>query len=128
MNEHVSLYGAFMTSSILLLNATLSLAQWIQTGTVRGLIRDEQGFGMPRVAVTVSSPGLQGQRSAVTGEDGTYSLRALPPGEYKITFARDGFTTAMHAVAVPIGLDVERNVTLQPAGRTEVVQVVGELP
>jgi len=48
------------------------------------------GAGAAGVTVSVNSPALQGQRSAVTGPDGHYVLPALPPGDYLITFTLGG--------------------------------------
>lgn len=128
MKAYIVLHRALLALSIVLLQATLSFAQGTQTGTLRGIVRDDQGLIAPGVTVTVSSPALQGTRTANTGQDGAYSLRALPPGDYTVKFARDGFTTVIRTIAVTVGLEIERNVTLQPAGRTESVQVVGEAP
>src|SRR5438876_569962 len=119
---------ALLALSVILLQTTLSFAQGSQTGTLRGLVKDDQGLLAPGVTVTVSSPALQGARVTTTGQDGAYSLRALPPGEYTIKFERDGFGTVTRTIAVTVGLEIERNVTVQPAGRTESVQVVGEAP
>src|SRR5207248_10125610 len=49
------------------------------------------GASLPDVVVTISSPALQGTRSAVTGDSGTYDFVALPPGEYRVVFARQDF-------------------------------------
>jgi hypothetical protein len=45
------------------------------------------------VTVTITSPALQGARSTITGPSGAYQFSALPPGNYTIALARDGFTT-----------------------------------
>src|ERR1051325_4297017 len=128
MNVHKVIKRALLALSILTVQPCLSFAQGSQTGTLRGVVTDDQGLTAPGATVTVTSPALQGSRVAVTGQDGTYVIRALPPGLYTATFERDGFATIRRPVAVTVGLDVERNVTLQPAGRTETVQVVGEPP
>ena len=44
------------------------------------------------VTVTVQSPALQGTRSAITGDAGTYTFDALPPGEYQLMFERSGLS------------------------------------
>ena len=128
MKAYRVLHSTLLALSIILLPATLSFAQGIQTGTLRGLVKDSQALAVPGVTVTVSSPALQGTRVATTGEDGAYSLRALPPGDYTIKFEREGFATIVRTIALTVGLEVDRNVTLQPAGRTASVQVVGEAP
>ncbi|MEA2339471.1 MAG: hypothetical protein QOE82_3478, partial [Thermoanaerobaculia bacterium] len=51
------------------------------------------GHPLPGATVTISSPELQGTRSTVTGESGSYSFSALPPGQYTISFAFSGMVT-----------------------------------
>ncbi len=63
-----------------------------------------------------------------TGRDGAYLLRALPPGDYTVEFAKAGFRTVMTMVPVPVGLAVEYNATLKAAGRAETVEVAAEAP
>ena len=91
-------------------------------------MKDAQGLVVPDVTVTVSSPALQGAREVTTGADGAYLLRALPPGDYTLEFAKAGFGIVMTMFPVPVGLAVEYDVTLQAAGQTENVEVAGEAP
>src|ERR1700681_3136107 len=123
MKSYRVLNRTLLALSIILMQATFSLAQGIQTGTFRGLVKDDQGLAAPGVTVTVSSPALQGTRVATTGEDGAYSVRALPPGDYTIKFEREGFATIVNTIAVTVGLEIDRNVTLHPASQTASVQV-----
>ena len=112
----------------LLLTAGSAFAQGVQTGIIRGVVHDPQGLAVPQVSVTVTSPALQGVREVLTGKDGTYVLRALPPGEYDIVFVQNGFTPiAVHAT-VPLGGAVEQNVTLVLAAHRESVDVVAQTP
>ena len=46
--------------------AASAFAQGVQTGTIRGVVRDAQGLAVPGVTVTATSPALQGPRVAVT--------------------------------------------------------------
>ena len=46
------------------------------------------GYG---VTVTAFSPALQGTRTSVTSTNGDYIIPFLPPGEYRVTFARADF-------------------------------------
>ena len=48
------------------------------TGSLVGTVTSE-GNGLPGVTVTVSSPALQGLRTAVTGETGGYLLAGCRP-------------------------------------------------
>jgi outer membrane receptor for ferrienterochelin and colicin len=62
------------------------------TGTLTGHVTDGKD-ALPGVTVTVSSPNLQGTRSAMTTVAGDYLLTFLPPGEYKVHFEMQGFQT-----------------------------------
>ena len=103
-------------------------AQGVQTGTIRGMVKDQQGLAVPGVTVTATSPALQGARTAVTDAEGNYTLTALPPGAYTVTFELSGFGDVKRTVTLPLGLTVEQNVTMRPAGVTETVQVVADPP
>jgi hypothetical protein len=118
-----------LTAAWLILGSTASLfAQGIQTGTIRGTVKDQQDLAVPGVTVTATSPALQGARGAVTDARGNFTIRALPPGEYQVRFELSGFGTVTRAATVPLGLVVETNVAMPAAGVSESVQVTGELP
>ena len=103
-------------------------AQGVQTGTIRGQVKDQQDLTVPGVTVTVTSPALQGPRSTVTDKDGQFVIRALPPGDYQIKFELSGFATVTRTASVPLGLVVETNASMRAAGVAETVQVIGEAP
>ena len=56
------------------------------TGNLFGVATDGTGATLPGVTVTVTSPNLQGSRSAVTSASGEYQLQLLPPGNYRVEF------------------------------------------
>src|SRR5262249_468289 len=58
----------------------------------------------------------------------SYVFRTLPPGEYEVTFELSGFATIKQKTSVPLGLEIEQNVTMKAAGVAETVQVVAEAP
>ena len=62
--------AALVTALLVWPMAATGFAQGVQTSTIRGVVKDQQGLTMPGVAVTASSPVLQGQRTAVTEMDG----------------------------------------------------------
>ena len=97
-------------------------------GRIRGTVVDTQGLPVGNVTVTLTSRVLQGQRTATTAADGSYTFRQLPAGDYEITFETTQFAPAKRTTEVLLGLTVEQNVTLQAAGVAEQVQVVAETP
>jgi hypothetical protein len=116
-------------SALLLCGITSLLsAQGVQTGSIRGVVHDDQGLAIPGVTVTVTSPAMQGTRVATTDTNGSYVFPTLPPGSYAVKFDLSGFSTISRTSTVPLGLVVEQNVTMKPAGVAETIQVVAEAP
>jgi outer membrane receptor for ferrienterochelin and colicin len=108
---------------VCLLAAAPVLAQGNPTGSIAGQIRSEAGSGLPGVTVTVSSPVLQGARSAVTSEHGDYLLPFLPPGEYRVVYDLDGFRRESRAARVAAAQTVAIHLTMQVAGEDTVTVV-----
>jgi hypothetical protein len=56
-------------------------------GSIAGQVLD-QATGEPLIGTTVvvESPQLSGMQTAITDENGAYSLRSLPPGQYVVTY------------------------------------------
>ena len=105
-----------------------AFAQGVQTGILRGTVKDQQDRSVPGAAITVTSPALLGSRSTVSDVQGYYVIPALPPGSYDVKFELSGFATLTRSIVVPLGLTVEQDITMQPAGVTETVQVVAAAP
>ena len=107
---------------------TAGLAQGVQTGSIRGTVRDQQNLAVPGVTVTATSVALQGPRSTTTDAAGAFSLVALPPGQYEITYELTGFGTIKQQTTVALGREVDQAVTLRPGALTETIEVVAETP
>jgi hypothetical protein len=72
-------------------------------GGIQGTVVDDAGDGLPGVTVQLSSPDLQGTRSAVTDVEGEFRFVLLPPGLYVVQFALPGFQLLeQRNVRVPI--------------------------
>ncbi len=99
------------------------------TGTIIGTVTDESGAVLPGVTVTLSGAGVPGTPTTVTGESGTYRFPQLPPGEYNLSFALQGFAGVNHErVIVPLGETVEIPAQLKVSTLQETVTVTGESP
>ena len=104
------------------------VGQGVQTGNIRGSVVDQQNLALPGVTVTITSPALQGQRTAITGTDGSYAFRALPAGDYEISFEISSFAPLKRGTVVPLGGSIVENATLSAGGVSEVVNVVAAVP
>jgi len=92
-------------------------------GALAGRTADPSGASLPGVTVTLSSDALMGPRAAITGDDGTYLVAALPPGEYEVTFERAGFRPGSTRVRVTLGVTATVDAVLRVAGVNESVTV-----
>src|SRR5207253_9408002 len=126
--RHMKFVRTLAFAWALCLVGSLAHAQGVQTGTIRGIVHDEQGLAVPGVTVPATSLSLQGPRTQVTDTTGGYTFPNLPPGAYTVAFELSGFATVRRETNVALGLVLEQNVTLRAAGVAETVQVVAETP
>ena len=116
------------TAVTVLVMTGIALAQGVQTGTIRGTVIDAQSLPVPGVTVTVTGPAVQGSRTVVTDMTGNYTIPALPPGGYAVTYELQGFATVKQATTVALGLTVDQDVTLRAGDLIENVEVVAATP
>lgn len=91
--------------------------------TLSGVVTDGDGLVLPGVTVVVTSE--QGTKlTAVSNEQGIYSVPALDPGTYSVTFTLSGFTTATaNGVSVIAGVPASLNMKMGIGGLEETVNV-----
>jgi hypothetical protein len=113
--------------SLLLAATALPLAAQSLTGTVAGVVKDEQGGVLPGVTVTLG--GKTGSRNTVTDAEGAYRFAGVDPGTYSVTAALSGFRAKRQDnVIVSLSRVAEIDIVLAVGGVTESVDVVGESP
>ncbi|HEU5249620.1 MAG TPA: TonB-dependent receptor, partial [Thermoanaerobaculia bacterium] len=95
------------------------------TASIAGTVTSE-GQPLPGVVVTVSSPALQGTRTATTGSSGGYSIAGLPPGDYTVTFELSGMQTKTQKVRLLLAQTTGVDESLAVSGVREEVRVKGE--
>jgi hypothetical protein len=99
------------------------------TGTIVGTVTDESGAVLPGVTVTLTGAGVAGTPTTVTGETGGYRFPPLPPGEYKLSFSLQGFSTVNHErVVVQLGETTEITAQMKVSTLQETITVTGEAP
>ncbi len=114
--------------SLALCLLVLPLAVFAQTtGTVDGTVSDQSNAPLPGVTVELTSPNLQGTRTAVTSADGRYRFPAVPPGPYRVTAELAGFGKVEKRATVTLDATATVNLSLQLSTTAEVT-VTGEAP
>jgi hypothetical protein len=114
----------FVAVSCLMFTVVSAGAQ-VPTGTISGRVVSADHAPLPGVTVTATSPNLQGDRTAVTSENGDFIIPLLPPGDYTLVFELSGFQSLKKPVGLAGTQAVTLNETMVIGGVVETVNVVG---
>jgi Carboxypeptidase regulatory-like domain len=117
------------TALIVLLLSTLTAKGQVLYGTLTGTVTDKTGAVLPNAAVTLTDPATGQVRSATADAQGNYQLTNLLPGTYTLAVQETGFARFEEKnIAIEINRQGRVDVTLQPAGVTQVVTVTQATP
>jgi hypothetical protein len=106
-----------------LLFATLARAQNANTGEIKGVVMDASGAVVPGTSVSIKNVQTGLVTQTKTNQAGLYDVPFLAPGNYTITFSKQGFRDF---VREGVGLQIETlqiNGTLQVGAATQEVVV-----
>ena len=98
------------------------------TGTVVGLVTDSSGGALVGARITVTNRDTSQSRAILSSDTGSYSVTALPPGQYAIGAEADGFKRSERDATVEAGTTTAADVTLEIGSVTESVTAVAALP
>ena len=123
------MHKVFRTAAVLLLaamTAAPALAQSL-TGSITGVVKDEQGAVLPGVTITLV--GRQGTKTAVTDAAGVYRFPALEVGTYVINAELSGFAKAQSPeIAISPGNELASDLILKVGSFSDTITVTGESP
>src|SRR5471032_205070 len=115
-----------LTLVALVATSAVASAQ-VLSGTVSGVVKDDQGGVLPGVLVTLQ--GVDATQTYTTESNGDFRFLNLAPGLYKVTVGLQGFSTLVREdIIVAVGKTVELLVTLRIAAVAETITVSGESP
>src|SRR5581483_5865464 len=102
---------------------------WAQnTGTLNGKITAADGSPVPSASITITDSSGQA-RSAISANDGTFSVNNLPPGTYRVDVEGPGFKRlSQDNVQVTAGTPVNLQLGMQAGSTSDTVQVQGQAP
>src|SRR5712691_3175799 len=124
----INMFRAVMCTS-LVLAAMYSLRAQTVSGTILGLIQDQQGAVVAKTEVTARNLETGAVRKTNTDDNGTYRIFSVPAGPYEVSASAAGFKTEVRTgIAVTVGSAVSVNFSLTVGAISEQVQVTGEAP
>ena len=120
----------FVTFVAVLLCATFTQAQGIVTGSISGVVQDQQGAVVPNANVTVTHLTTNRVFTAQTTSAGIIALRDLPTGSYNVKIEAANFRVyEAKNLTVSVGKDTGLGtVQLQLGTSSESVTVEGTAP
>jgi outer membrane receptor protein involved in Fe transport len=117
----------FLITAVALLVSSWTLFAQGTTGMLTGTVRND-GVPLPGATVTISSPGLQGVRTAVTDVNGNYNIGGLPPGDYTVKIELAGMSTATRTARVGLTQTARADADLKISGVNETITVTAASP
>lgn len=98
------------------------------SATVTGTVRDQSGAVMLGAAVEIRNQATNQTWRTASDERGRFTVLYLPVGDYRLSIANVGFSTAAAALTLEIGDQVDVPVTLTPAAVNESIEVTAAAP
>jgi hypothetical protein len=117
----IAVLAALMLASVSL------LAQSTLTGGLTGTVTTD-GSPLPGATITITSPNLQGSRTAISDANGNYNFAALPPGEYTVRVELQGLQTVTRTTRVTLGGTGRVDADLRVSAVTESITVTASAP
>lgn len=99
------------------------------TGSLSGTVTDPAGAVVEGTTVTVKSTATNLSRTAVTNQEGRWTIPVLPVGSYTVTYEKTGFSTAV-SDSVEVEASVQRTleVSLQVGAVDNIVTITSDTP
>jgi hypothetical protein len=108
---------------ILLLLAPALMAQ-APIGAIEGTVTDATGAVIPGATVTITEKATGRVINLTSNGSGYFEARALPPGQYTVKIAQQGFSPeVIENLRVEVGQVASATASLKPGGTQEVVNV-----
>src|ERR1700681_4653003 len=106
-----------------------TLAQ-VPGGSITGTVRGDTGSAIPGVQISIKDVSTGQVRTALTDSSGSYSLPALPVGNYELTVSARGFVTqVLTGITVAVGSERALDIRMRPGrSQTAVRAKVSGLP
>jgi hypothetical protein len=109
--------------SFMLFATTLTFAQSAK-GSIQGTVKDPNGANVVGATVEATNDATGEKRTAITNDEGVYTVANVDVGTYTLTVSSTGFAPAtVKSVRVSVSFTLTQDVQLAVTGASEVVTV-----
>jgi hypothetical protein len=116
----------FAAVCLAVLGITVS-AQTANSGSITGVVKDQNGAAIPGATVRLINTGTNVTRTATSSGDGVYEISQIVPGTYRLEVEANNFAKyVQESVTVNVLARVSLDPELKPAGTTAQVTVTSE--
>jgi len=97
--------------------AGIARSQDITSGTIQGIVSDEQGAVIPGATVEAKNVDTNFSRTFTTDSDGRFVLLTLPPGRYVVSVTKSGFAKLnQENIELTVGRQLSLDIVLKVSG------------
>src|SRR5579872_5383823 len=117
---------AGLMSLIAVAAAVPSRAQNRNGGEIRGTVQDSSSAAVPDVSIVITDTGIT--TTLHTGSTGVFDAPSLEPGNYTVTFSKDGFQKTVRKGIILHVDTITVNATLEIGATSQEITVASEAP
>ena len=101
-----------------------SLFAQSERGSITGAVRDSSGAVVPGAKITITNPTTNVNISAVSNDQGEYTVPSLSPGTYSVRVEKTGFRPAVtNGISLDAAQTVRTDVSLEVGTSTQAVEI-----
>ncbi len=104
------------------------MAQSLVSGDLTGTVTDPSGAVVSGATVSAKSEATGATRNTTTNGNGAYRFSLLPPGNYSVTVAAQGFNKSDTTASVNVGQATIADVKMSVGGASQTVEVTSAAP
>ena len=113
---------------IVLALPVLCRGQTASTGALMGEVLDPSGGGIAGASVEAKNQDVAESRSTLSDDAGQFLLPMLPPGTYRMTVVKSGYSPSeLASVEVPVTESVRVSIAMRLAGLRQSIEVHGSV-
>src|SRR5688572_27799586 len=120
-----------LAMATVMIGPAVAFAQSGTTGTIGGTVTDQSGNPLAGVEIKAESNVLMGAGKVThSNEEGSFNIKGLPPGIYKVTAAQEGMNPAiLESVSVGITSTTEVDIIMEvKAAEGETITIIEAPP